>query len=424
MIWRIGLLVLCVACEPTPHAHDVTIRFWTIGREGEAVRALIPEFERTHPGIHVLTQQIPFTAAHEKLLTAYVGDATPDVAQIGNTWIAEFAALHALAPLNARQRSSPTIDSADYYPGIWGTNLLGDTLYGIPWYVDTRVLFYRSDMLSAAGYPAMPTSWDGWREAMRRIRAREGGGDRFAILLPISEWASPVILGLQAGAPLLRDGDQYGDFDEPRFRRAFAFYVGLFRDSLAPPVNATQVANRYQSFAAGDFAMTITGPWDIGEFEHRLPPSLDGKWMTAPLPAPDGLTPPGVSSAGGSSLVVFRRAAHPDAAWALIKFLSEPARQLEFYQLTGDLPPRQSVWSDSSLAGNRYAAAFRVQLQHVVPLPKVPEIEQIVTMFAQYAEAVVRGAMSEDAALSSLDRDINRLLDKRRWLLAREPHGR
>jgi multiple sugar transport system substrate-binding protein len=412
----LALVLLLAACRQA-NTGDVTIRFWTVGREGEAVRAMIPAFERAHPGIHVRTQQIPFTAAHEKLLTAYVGDAMPDVAQIGNTWIAEFAALHALMPLNGRA------DSADYYPGIWGTNLIGDTLYGVPWYVDTRVVFYRSDMLAAAGYRSMPTSWGAWRAAMRQIRVNEGGGDRFAILLPVSEWATPVILGLEEGAPLLRDDGQYGNFNEPRFRQAFDYYVGLFRDSLAPTVNAAQVANRYQSFAAGDFAMTVTGPWDIGEFSHRLPPSLDGKWMTAPMPAPDGVAPPGASIAGGSSLVIFRRSAHPEAAWALIAFLSQPAEQLEFYRLTGDLPPRQSAWSDSSLARNQYAAAFRAQLQHLAPLPKVPEIEQIVTMFAQYAEAVVRGAMTEDAALAALDRDVDRLLEKRRWLLAQGAHG-
>src|SRR5579871_4172930 len=50
-----------------------TIRFWAFGHEGEVVEALVPDFERAHPGIHVVVQQVPFTAAHEKLLTAVVG---------------------------------------------------------------------------------------------------------------------------------------------------------------------------------------------------------------------------------------------------------------------------------------------------------------------------------------------------------------
>ena len=56
------------------------VSFWALGREGEVVAELLPEFERAHPGIRVEVQQIPWTAAHEKLLTAFVGDATPDLA--------------------------------------------------------------------------------------------------------------------------------------------------------------------------------------------------------------------------------------------------------------------------------------------------------------------------------------------------------
>ena len=78
-----------------------TLKFWTIGREGEVVAQLLPEFERAHPGVHVQVQQIPLTAAHEKLLTAFAGDALPDICQLGNTWIPEFAALGALEPLQA-----------------------------------------------------------------------------------------------------------------------------------------------------------------------------------------------------------------------------------------------------------------------------------------------------------------------------------
>ena len=67
-----------------------------MGREGEVVSQLLPGFEKEHPGIKVQVQQIPWSAAHEKLLTAYVGEATPDIAMLGNTWVPEFVALDAL----------------------------------------------------------------------------------------------------------------------------------------------------------------------------------------------------------------------------------------------------------------------------------------------------------------------------------------
>jgi multiple sugar transport system substrate-binding protein len=393
----------------------VTLRFWAMGAEGEKVQALVRDFEREHPGVHVELQQIPWTAAHEKLLTAHVGGSTPDVAQLGNTWVPEFAALDALAPLDARVRGSATVTPAAYFPGIWDTNVVDGVLYGIPWYVDTRVLFYRSDLLKAAGYDSVPSTWAGWVAAMRAIKARMGPR-QYPVLLPTNEWTYPVVFGLQAGAPLLRDGGRYGDFRDPRFRRAFDFYLDLFRQNLAPAVANSQISNLYQEFERGNIAMYITGPWNIDEFKRRLPPAMEGRWATAPLPGPGG---PGLSLAGGASLVVFRHARHPELAWALVEFLSRPANQVRFYALTGDLPPRREAWADTSLANNRYAAAFRMQLERVAATPKVPEWEQIATRLTDYSEKAVRQTETPAAALAALDQDVDVMLDKRRWLLAR-----
>lgn len=118
---------------------------------------------------------------------------------------------------------------------------------------------------------------------MTRLKAR-AGPERHAILLSINEWQLPVILALQRGATLLRDRDQYGNFQEPRFREAFLFYLGLFEQGLAPPVGNTQMANLYQEFASGAFAVYVSGPWNIGEFGRRLPAAVQPYWNTAPLP--------------------------------------------------------------------------------------------------------------------------------------------
>src|ERR1700756_961095 len=98
-IFAFLLLLLIAACSSHPSDRREHLEFWALGSEGELVRNLIPEFERRNPGIHVVVQQIPWNAAHEKLLTAYVGEATPDMAQMGNTWMPEFVAIRALDDL-------------------------------------------------------------------------------------------------------------------------------------------------------------------------------------------------------------------------------------------------------------------------------------------------------------------------------------
>jgi multiple sugar transport system substrate-binding protein len=393
------------------------VEFWALGREGEVVQQLVPAFERRNPGIHVRVQQIPWSAAHEKLLTAYAGDALPDLLQLGNTWIPEFAALHALAPLDDRIARSASLAAADYFPGILATNRVDEVTYGIPWYVDTRVLFYRSDLLARAGFSEPPRSWEAWLESMQGVAAVVGP-EHYAILLPLDAWEPQVILALQLGAELLRDGDRRGNFESPEFREAFAWYLELFRRGLAGRGGDVQAGNLYRDFASGHFTMLLTGPWNLGEFAHRLPPALEDDWATAPLPAPqaDG---PGVSLAGGASLVLARTSPRLDQAWKLVEYLSEPAQQVALHRLSGDLPARRSAWRDAGLVAEPRARAFWIQLDALAATPRIPEWERIASRIAHWSEEAVRGRMAPEAALAALDRDVDGILEKRRWLLDR-----
>lgn len=412
------LLGLFVGCRVDTAAPTV-LEFWAMGREGEVVQQLLPEFERRNPGVHVRVQQVPWSAAHEKLLTAFVGEAMPDLFQAGNTWIPELVALGALEPLDTWIAGS-SLAQGDFFPGILDTNLIDGNAHGVPWYVDTRVLFYRADRLQAAGYAEPPANWSAWVDALTRVKQWAGTGN-YAILLPMSEWEPPVIFALQRGADLLRDEDQYGNFRSPPFRAALDFYLDLFRRDLAPRAGAAQVANLYQDFANGYFSFYISGPWNIGEFGRRLPAAMQDKWATAPLPGPDGQQP-GVSIAGGASLAIFRHSPHKVTAWRLIEYLSEPVQQIEFYRLTGDLPARQTAWADRALVENRHAQAFWRQLQHVRSTPKIPEWERIASKIAQYVEAAIREDMTADQALTALDEDVDAVLEKRRWMLRRAQH--
>ena len=416
LLLLLPLLPLTVAgCGRGDADARTTIRFWGFGREGEVVRELVPAFEARHPEIRVEVQQIPGTAAHEKLLTAFVGNATPDAAQLGNSWVPEFVSLNALAPLDARAARSGV--RGDVFPGIWDTNVVDGKTWGLPWYVDTRLLFYRADLVAQSGGPWPPKSWAEWRETMTRIK-RRGGPNRFAILLPIDEWTQPVIFGLQTGAGLLDKDGRRAAFRDPRFRKAMAFYLDLYTSGLAPALDLQSVANLYQQFGEGYFAMVITGPWNLGEFKNRLPADQQGLWATAPLPPPEaGMPYPGISIAGGSSLVLFRRSRSPEATWKWLEYLSEPAQQARFYQLSGDLPARRSAWKLAGIAGDPKAAPFLQQLEQVAATPKVPEWERIATRVAESAEQVMRGGRSLDSALAALDADVDRMLEKRRWMM-------
>lgn len=404
-------MVSCGSQAPPPRVLTV----WAMGREAEVLAQLVTPFRRAHPDIDLRIQELPWQAAHEKLLTAFAGDATPDVCQLGNTWIPELVALGALAPLGERVARSASVRAADYFPGIWDTNVFGDALYGVPWYVDTRLLFYRRDLLAQAGYDHPPGTWDEWARMLAAIKAR-AGAERYSVVLPLNEFEPLLVLAMQQGDPLLRDGGRYGNFESPGFRRALGFYVEMFRRGWAPAVSETQISNVWDEFGRGLYSFYISGPWNIDEFRRRLPADEQDAWMTAPMPGPAG---PGASSAGGASLVIFRRSRHQEDAWRLLEFLSSPEVEKRFYELTGDLPPRRSTWADPELADNVYAQAFREQLERLKPTPKVAEWERIVNEMQLAAERVVRGDQPLEAATRDLDREVDAILEKRRWMLAR-----
>ena len=398
------------------NAGRTELKFWLMGREAEVIAQLLPEFERRNPDVRVNVQQLPWTAAHEKLLTAFAGDALPDLCQLGNTWVPEFAALGALEPLDARVAASSIVVRDDYFAGIWDTNRIDGVLRGVPWYVDTRLIFYRRDLLAQAGFDHPPRSWEEWSRMMAAIKQRSP--DRYAILFPLNEFEPLLALSLQGPEPLLAGEGRRGDFRGEGFRRALDFYVAAFRNEWAPSMSNTQISNVWTEFGRGLFAFYVSGPWNIAEFRKRLPPERQHDWMTAPLPGPSGA---GASIAGGSSLVVFKASRRKDAAWRLIEYLSEAQVQQQFHALTGNLPPRRATWADARLAGDPYARAFREQLERVRPAPAVPEWERIVNEMQVVAEEVVRGRLPIERAPAELDQRVDAMLDKRRWMLARRP---
>ncbi len=383
-----------------------SLEFWAMGAEAENLPALLASIAGA-PKVSI--QPLPWSAAHEKLLTSFAGNSLPDMGQVGNSWISELTAIGAILPVPA----ALTAITAGQFPAVVDTNRIDGRLMALPWYVDTRLQYFRRDLFERAGFAAPPARWDAWKAALHKVKALAPPGN-YAILLPINEFEHLVGMALSAGATLLNETGTRGAFSAPEFRQALAFYKSLYDEGLAPLASSTQISNVWNEFARGYFAVYPSGPWTIGDMKSRLPAEMQDKWGTAPFPGPGGI---GASTPGGSSLVVYRNARDPDAAWALIAKLLAPSAQQYLQQLTGDLPPTRAVWRATGLTADPITAAFATQLDHARSLPKVPEWERIVSEMQSVAEQVVRGQLTIDEGVREMDRRADRLLEKRRWML-------
>lgn len=408
-------ILFFTACSNNNESQRI-IKFWAMGAEAEYVIKLVPEFERLNPGIKVKVQQIPWTAAQEKLVTAFASDNTPDACQLGNTWVPQFAALNAIVSLNELVSNSDLINKERYFEGIWETNVIEGKVFGIPWYMDTRVMYYRKDVFEKVGYNEPPENWNELFDLSKKIKSLNPNEEKYAIYLPTNEWAPFVMFGMEAGSSLLKNENTLGNFSSKEFTTAFKYLVEFHKQNLAP-VGISQVTNVYQAFAEEYFTMYISGPWNIPEFKKWMKDDLADKWMTAPMPSYSN-DYPGVSLAGGSSLVIFENSKYKKEVWKFFEFLSQVKTQIEFYTMLNNLPSVKEAWENPIFKNDPYMQAFYKQFTNVRATPKIPEWEQIAfSKVQQYAELAVRNAMSVEDALKNLDKDVNRILEKRRWLV-------
>ena len=272
---------------------DGPLDFWAMGREGEVVaRAGAATSSARIPASASTSSRSPGRPRTRSCSPPSSATRLPDVAQLGNTWIAGVRrARRARAARRAAGRVAG-VARDDYFPGIWDTNVIDGTLYGVPWYVDTRLLFYRTR--PARARPATPRRRDAGPSGATRCGAikRAPAAAQLRRSCCRSTSTQPLVaLGAAAGrAAAARRRHARQLLAAPAFRRALDFYVGpVPRRPRAARRAATQIANVWHEFARGTFAFYITGPWNLGEFRRRLPRrACRTSWATAPLPGPDG----------------------------------------------------------------------------------------------------------------------------------------
>ena len=124
-----------------------TIEVWAMGTEGEVLGDFAEAFTEDNPDAEVEVTAIPWDSAHDKIANAIAAGETPDVTLVGTTWMGEFGESGGLDPL-----PEDLVDSSAFFDGAWGSTEVGGTSYGVPWYVETRVLYYRKDLAEKAGW--------------------------------------------------------------------------------------------------------------------------------------------------------------------------------------------------------------------------------------------------------------------------------
>jgi len=361
-----------------------------MGGEGEKLPILAKEFEAANPGVKINVTAIPFDSAHDKLATAITAGKTPDVSQIGTTWMGEFAS-QALDPTPA------SIDKSSFFDGAQKTTEVGGTAYGVPWYVETRVVFYRKDLAAKAGITTLPTDWAGLK-AMAKAMQTKANAKWGIDLQPGGQgsWQSVLPFAWSNGASVTTADDKKFTFDTPETAEAVKYYQSYFTDGIAAkqlPLNS-----RTASFVSGKVPMFISGPWESSGIDTLGGPSFKDKYGVMAMPKQKTAT----SFVGGSDIAVFKASKNRDSAWKFVQWLSDPKTQVKFYGLSTDLPAVKSAWTDPSLSSDTKLAVFGKQLEDAKAPPAIATWEQVAAAFDTEMEKVAKSGLDPATALKTV----------------------
>ena len=360
-----------------------TIDVWAMGTEGEKLQAFVKGFEQANQKATVKVTAVPWEAAHDKLANAIASGKTPDVSLIGTTWMGEFAEAGGLDPT-----PKGLADESDYFPGAWASNVVGDTAYGVPWYVETRVLYYRSDLAKKAGWSQPPKTWAELKQFATDMKKK--AGDKYGIYLQPGQtgsWQTVMPFAWSAKAQITNSAGTKYTLDSPQMREALAYYKSFFSQGLA--TTGTLDAGELESgFAKNEFGSFISGPWETGLVEDAG--LSQSQYKLAPLPGKT--SSPGTSFTGGGDLAVFKDSDNRASAWKLVRWLSQPDVQQKWYETMGDLPAVKSAWTTGKLASDPQLQVFGGQLKSAAAPPSVPTWEQVAAVIDSDVEKAVKGA--------------------------------
>lgn len=358
-----------------------TVEVWAMGTEGELLPQLAERFQAENPDVTVNVTPVPWESSTEKINTAIATGEVPDVVQVGTTLMSGFVELGGLAP------TPDDIGPDAFFPGAWETTVVDGTSYAVPWYVETRVLYYRTDLAEKANVEA-PRTWEDLKTfaaGMQDAGARHGialqtqGNDTNLMYFPFY-W--------QAGGEIMNDDGTEFMLDDPAQEKALEYYSSFMREGLAPQVLVED--EKVQNFINGDLGSFVSGPWERANLLTTAGEDFADKFDVTALPADERPA----SFIGGSNLAVLADAENPDAAWKFVQFAADPDVQVEWFEISNDLPATPAAWEDPALADNEAVAVYGEALETAQSTPAIPTWSEIGRELDVILEQVIAGTLS------------------------------
>ncbi len=301
----------------------------------QTLRLALDEFEQRHR-IKVDLRVLNWDTAWSEMVRVALYRTGPDISEVGTTWVGSFVSTNALRPFSPDEVESLG-GASIFLPCSWPeTNPASGGLWGFPWLADTRLIFYRRDLLHQAGIDEAVafSSFDQLVKTLDRLQA--AGFSETPFLIPLAHiYVTFHIMASWVWAnngQFVSPGGKHLLFHMPEAQRGMAAYFNLGRYFLREINDLGVDVIHDDLFLKGQAAVIISGSWVLDLIFNQAVPKVVENFAMAVLPE--------APFVGGTNLVIWRHTRHAEAAMKLVSYLTSKKVQIHSLGEKGRLPTR------------------------------------------------------------------------------------
>ncbi len=372
---------------------------------------LINAFEKAYPSIHVTLVSAPNdTDTNRATLTTQIsgGSSSPDVFMGDVIWPAQFGAHQLAVPLS---NYLPSSYWNTFAPGLVAGATYQGKVYGAPFFEDQGFLYYRKDLLSAAGM-SPPTTWEQLLSDAQTLQ--KDGKVKYGYVWQGASYEGATCNFMEyvasAGGTVLNADATKSVVDSPQNLKALTFMKSLVTTGVTPAAISTfQEAQSMTAFQAGQAAFLRN--WDYAYSTSQAAGSaVIGKVGVEPMPAFAGMPTPGYSNIGGWNLYINPHSKNQAADLTFIKWMTGNAAQTILATQFSEIPTNEFVRTLPAVV-NANAVLAVVPHTKLVPRPaQTPEYPAVSQAIYQNVSAMLAGSESPQSALNAMNSGINTAL--------------
>jgi multiple sugar transport system substrate-binding protein len=394
-----------------------TINFAFGPDAGGGLQTLIDRFNQQHEGeIQVEWREMPADSDEyfEQMLTQFqAGETDLDVIGGDVIWTAQFAAPGYILDLSDRFTDDMKDDYLD--APLEAVTYEGRT-WGVPWFTDAGMFYYRRDLLERIGFSEPPTTWEEMKEMTRRVQA-DSGTDLGGFVFQGAQNEGGVADALEhiwnAGGEVL-DGNEVV-INSPEAVEGLTLRRSLIEDGIAPRASGDYTTQESQSvFTNGEAIFMRNWPFVYGLFSDPEQSQVEPEQVDiAPIPVNER-GEQSFSALGGWNFLV--NAASQDKLeeiWTFIEFMVAPEQQKSFALESSRLPTLKDLYEDEEVLNNVPVAALGQEaLQNARPRPVSPFYSDMSLRMAEHFNSHLKGEVSTEQALQTLQEELQNIVNQ------------